>query len=154
MNDDSQFIYSFKRKRAKAKSASASSDNGLLASASGSVTLVDKGLDARAEISNYNLFMDAIFARMNLAIRAKDLDPMDLKLLPTKEAERIKMANQKRVKLPKQAEYGRVPCQRLRVASGYGSFRLLSIHVRLDRIRNSIRIEEYYFPSNMWQLSN
>lgn len=45
-----------------------------------SVTLVDSGLDARAEIANYNKFMDEIFRRMNGAIKAKRLDPMDLRL--------------------------------------------------------------------------
>lgn len=50
--------------------------------ASSSVTLIDPGLDARKEIATYNLFMDAIFLRMNAAIRSKNLDPMDLKLLP------------------------------------------------------------------------
>ena len=45
-----------------------------------SVTLVDSGLDARAEIANYNRFMDEIFRRMNGAIKAKRLDPMDLRL--------------------------------------------------------------------------
>jgi len=45
-----------------------------------SVTLVDPGLDARAEIANYNQFMDEIFRRMNGAIKSKRLDPMDLRL--------------------------------------------------------------------------
>ena len=49
---------------------------------SGSVTLIDPGLDARTEIANYNAFMDQIYARMNAAIKKKKLDPMDLKLLP------------------------------------------------------------------------
>ena len=48
-----------------------------------SVTLVDPGLDARAEIANYNKFMDEIFRRMNGAIKAKRLDPMDLRLEST-----------------------------------------------------------------------
>ena len=37
-------------------------------------------MDARAEIANYNKFMDEIFRRMNGAIKAKRLDPMDLRL--------------------------------------------------------------------------
>ena len=40
-------------------------------------------LDGRKEIAKYNRFMDEIFTRMNIAIKAKQLDPMDLKLLPT-----------------------------------------------------------------------
>mgnify|MGYP006903686067 FL=1 len=43
-------------------------------------------LDGRKEIAKYNLFMDEIFTRMNIAIKAKQLDPMDLKLLPTNSA--------------------------------------------------------------------
>ena len=39
-------------------------------------------LDGRKEIAKYNQFMDEIFTRMNIAIKAKHLDPMDLKLLP------------------------------------------------------------------------
>jgi hypothetical protein len=50
----------------------------------GSVTLFDPMLDGRKEIAKYNVFMDEIFLRMNLAIKAKNLDPMDLKLLPNK----------------------------------------------------------------------
>jgi len=46
------------------------------------VTLIDPMLDGRKEIAKYNKFMDEIFARMNAAIKAKNLDPMDLKLLP------------------------------------------------------------------------
>jgi len=42
----------------------------------------DPTLDGRKEIAKYNKFMDDIFARMNAAIKAKNLDPMDLKLLP------------------------------------------------------------------------
>ena len=42
----------------------------------------DPMLDGRKEIAKYNKFMDDIFARMNTAIKAKNLDPMDLKLLP------------------------------------------------------------------------
>ena len=42
----------------------------------------DPMLDGRKEIAKYNKFMDDIFARMNAAIKAKNLDPMDLKLLP------------------------------------------------------------------------
>ena len=42
----------------------------------------DPMLDGRKEIAKYNQFMDEIFARMNIAIKAKHLDPMDLKLLP------------------------------------------------------------------------
>ena len=42
-------------------------------------------LDGRKEIAKYNKFMDEIFARMNAAIKAKNLDPMDLKLLPTSD---------------------------------------------------------------------
>ena len=52
-----------------------------------SVTLVDPGLDARAEIANYNHFMDEIFRRMNGAIKAKRLDPMDLRLESTADNE-------------------------------------------------------------------
>ena len=52
-----------------------------------SVTLVDPGLDARAEIANYNKFMDEIFRRMNGAIKAKRLDPMDLRLESTADNE-------------------------------------------------------------------
>ena len=52
-----------------------------------SVTLVDPGLDARAEIANYNQFMDEIFRRMNGAIKAKRLDPMDLRLESTEDNE-------------------------------------------------------------------
>ena len=43
----------------------------------------DPMLDGRKEIAKYNRFMDEIFTRMNIAIKAKQLDPMDLKLLPT-----------------------------------------------------------------------
>jgi len=46
----------------------------------------DPMLDGRKEIAKYNLFMDEIFTRMNIAIKAKQLDPMDLKLLPTNSA--------------------------------------------------------------------
>ena len=42
----------------------------------------DPMLDGRKEIAKYNQFMDEIFTRMNIAIKAKHLDPMDLKLLP------------------------------------------------------------------------
>ena len=42
-------------------------------------------LDGRKEIAKYNRFMDEIFMRMNIAIKAKQLDPMDLKLLPTSD---------------------------------------------------------------------
>jgi len=42
----------------------------------------DPMLDGRKEIAKYNQFMDEIFTRMNIAIKAKNLDPMDLKLLP------------------------------------------------------------------------
>merc|ERR1719189_3046265 len=45
----------------------------------------DPMLDGRKEIAKYNKFMDEIFARMNAAIKAKNLDPMDLKLLPTSD---------------------------------------------------------------------
>ena len=46
------------------------------------ISLIDPMLDGRKEIAKYNKFMDEIFARMNAAIKAKNLDPMDLKLLP------------------------------------------------------------------------
>ena len=42
-------------------------------------------LDGRKEIAKYNTFMDEIFTRMNIAIKAKNLDPMDLKLLPSSD---------------------------------------------------------------------
>jgi len=45
-------------------------------------TLFDPMLDGRKLIAKYNKFMDEIFYRMNTAIKAKNLDPMDLKLLP------------------------------------------------------------------------
>lgn len=45
--------------------------------------VIDPTLDGRKEIAKYNKFMDEIFYRMNAAIKAKNLDPMDLKLLPT-----------------------------------------------------------------------
>lgn len=57
----------------------------------GGVTLIDPGLDARQEIANYNRFMDEIFLRMNAAIKAKDLDPMDLKLLPNTKSSSSKV---------------------------------------------------------------
>ena len=47
-----------------------------------SFTSFDPTLDGRKEIAKYNQFMDEIFTRMNIAIKAKNLDPMDLKLLP------------------------------------------------------------------------
>ena len=45
----------------------------------------DPMLDGRKEIAKYNNFMDEIFTRMNIAIKAKHLDPMDLKLLPSSD---------------------------------------------------------------------
>ena len=45
-------------------------------------SFIDPMLDGRKEIARYNTFMDGIFTRMNAAIKAKNLDPMDLKLLP------------------------------------------------------------------------
>ena len=44
---------------------------------------VDPSLDGRKLIAMYNNFMDVIFRRMNLAIQSRNLDPMDLKILPT-----------------------------------------------------------------------
>ena len=45
-------------------------------------SFIDPMLDGRKEIAKYNRFMDGIFTRMNAAIKAKKLDPMDLRLLP------------------------------------------------------------------------
>lgn len=47
--------------------------------------IFDPSLDGRKEIAKYNRFMDEIFSRMNSAIKAKNLDPMDLKLLPNSD---------------------------------------------------------------------
>ena len=58
---------------------------------------IDPALDGRREIANYNRFMDVIFRRMNAAIRAKDLDPMDLKILPNM----IKEYKQRQNKVPR-----------------------------------------------------
>jgi len=57
--------------------------------------IIDPTLDGRKEIANFNLLMDQIFVRMNLAIRAKNLDPMDLKVMS------MLMANPPKVKLPR-----------------------------------------------------
>ena len=54
-------------------------------SSSASYPSFDPMLDGRKEIAKYNRFMDEIFMRMNIAIKAKQLDPMDLKLLPTSD---------------------------------------------------------------------
>ncbi|TRY69129.1 hypothetical protein TCAL_02514 [Tigriopus californicus] len=72
--------YSTVREEKKSSASEVFSDHTPIVSSS--VTLIDPGLDARKEIATYNLFMDAIFLRMNAAIRSKNLDPMDLKLLP------------------------------------------------------------------------
>ncbi len=50
-----------------------------------SITMSDPEFDARKEIARCNKFMDEIFARMNLAIVAKRLDPMDLRLMQNKK---------------------------------------------------------------------
>lgn len=60
-------------------------------STSSSIILIDPMLDGRKEIAKYNKFMDEIFSRMNAAIKAKNLDPMDLKLLPTTKSADKKM---------------------------------------------------------------
>jgi len=57
--------------------------------------IIDPTLDGRKEIANFNLLMDQIFVRMNLAIRAKNLDPMDLKVMS------MLMANPPKVKVPR-----------------------------------------------------
>ena len=46
-----------------------------------SVKLKEPGLDAKKEIAKFNVFMDEIFFKMNGAIKAKKLDPMDLRLM-------------------------------------------------------------------------
>jgi len=56
--------------------------HGTVAQLRSSFTSFDPTLDGRKEIAKYNQFMDEIFTRMNIAIKAKNLDPMDLKLLP------------------------------------------------------------------------
>ena len=92
--------------------------------------IIDPTLDGRKEIANFNLLMDQIFVRMNLAIRvsnninindirdcfikiirsvnhrcfknifqAKNLDPMDLKVMS------MLMANPPKVKVPRFERY-------------------------------------------------
>ena len=61
------------------------SGNSITSTTPGSVTLFDPMLDGRKEIAKYNKFMDEIYTRMNAAIKAKNLDPMDLKLLPNSD---------------------------------------------------------------------
>jgi len=57
--------------------------------------VIDPTLDGRKEIANFNRLMDQIFVRMNLAIKAKNLDPMDLKIMS------MLMANPPKVKVPR-----------------------------------------------------
>ena len=93
--------------------------------------IIDPTLDGRKEIANFNLLMDQIFVRMNLAIRvsndisiyairdwtfnpkysirtssqlqytfqAKNLDPMDLKVMS------MLMANPPKIKVPRFERY-------------------------------------------------
>jgi len=63
----------------------AQNGNSITSTTPGSVTLFDPMLDGRKEIAKYNKFMDEIYTRMNAAIKAKNLDPMDLKLLPNSD---------------------------------------------------------------------
>jgi len=52
-------------------------------------------MDIRTQISMYGRVMDEIFRRMNIAIKLKGLDPMDLKLLPNSAKLRRRQVKQK-----------------------------------------------------------